>query len=57
MIVVTDGAVLGHEPEAMLDCVDQPICGIGASLWELPPGEAAYPYHYHLAEEPDDTVG
>jgi hypothetical protein len=21
------------------------------SLWELPPGEAAYPYHYHLAEE------
>jgi len=23
----------------------------GASLWELPPGEAAYPYHYHLAEE------
>jgi uncharacterized cupin superfamily protein len=24
---------------------------IGASLWELPPGEAAYPYHYHLAEE------
>jgi uncharacterized cupin superfamily protein len=24
---------------------------VGASLWELPPGEAAYPYHYHLAEE------
>jgi len=24
---------------------------IGASLWEIPPGEAAYPYHYHLAEE------
>ena len=24
---------------------------IGASLWELPPGEAAYPYHFHLAEE------
>lgn len=24
---------------------------IGASLWELPSGEAAYPYHYHLAEE------
>jgi uncharacterized cupin superfamily protein len=24
---------------------------LGASLWELPPGEAAYPYHYHLAEE------
>ena len=24
---------------------------IGASFWELPPGEAAYPYHYHLAEE------
>jgi uncharacterized cupin superfamily protein len=24
---------------------------IGVSLWELPPGEAAYPYHYHLAEE------
>ena len=21
------------------------------SLWELPPSEAAYPYHYHLAEE------
>jgi uncharacterized cupin superfamily protein len=24
---------------------------LGLSLWELPPGEAAYPYHYHLAEE------
>jgi uncharacterized cupin superfamily protein len=24
---------------------------LGMSLWELPPGEAAYPYHYHLAEE------
>ena len=24
---------------------------LGASLWELPPGEAAYPYHWHLAEE------
>jgi uncharacterized cupin superfamily protein len=24
---------------------------LGISLWELPPGEAAYPYHYHLAEE------
>lgn len=24
---------------------------LGVSLWELPPGEAAYPYHWHLAEE------
>lgn len=24
---------------------------LGLSLWELPAGEAAYPYHYHLAEE------
>jgi uncharacterized cupin superfamily protein len=24
---------------------------LGLSLWELPPGEAAHPYHYHLAEE------
>jgi uncharacterized cupin superfamily protein len=24
---------------------------LGLSLWQLPPGEAAYPYHYHLAEE------
>jgi uncharacterized cupin superfamily protein len=24
---------------------------LGASLWELPPGEAAYPYHFHLSEE------
>jgi uncharacterized cupin superfamily protein len=24
---------------------------VGASLWEVPPGQAAYPYHYHLAEE------
>jgi uncharacterized cupin superfamily protein len=24
---------------------------LGLSLWELPPGEAAYPYHYHYAEE------
>jgi uncharacterized cupin superfamily protein len=23
----------------------------GLSLWELPPGQAAYPYHWHLAEE------
>jgi uncharacterized cupin superfamily protein len=24
---------------------------LGVSLWELPPGEAAYPYHFHLGEE------
>jgi uncharacterized cupin superfamily protein len=24
---------------------------LGVSLWEVPPGEAAYPYHWHLAEE------
>jgi uncharacterized cupin superfamily protein len=24
---------------------------LGASLWELPPGQAAYPYHFHLGEE------
>ncbi len=24
---------------------------LGLSLWELPPGEAAYPYHHHLTEE------
>lgn len=24
---------------------------LGMSLWELPAGEAAYPYHHHLAEE------
>jgi uncharacterized cupin superfamily protein len=24
---------------------------LGLSLWEVPPGEAAYPYHYHLGEE------
>jgi uncharacterized cupin superfamily protein len=24
---------------------------VGASLWELPPGEAAYPYHFHYADE------
>jgi uncharacterized cupin superfamily protein len=24
---------------------------LGASLWEIPPGQAAYPYHYHLGEE------
>jgi uncharacterized cupin superfamily protein len=23
----------------------------GLSLWELPAGESAYPYHWHLAEE------
>jgi uncharacterized cupin superfamily protein len=25
--------------------------GLGLSLWELPPGQAAYPYHFHLADE------
>ena len=25
--------------------------GIGCSLWEIPPGEAAYPYHFHYADE------
>ena len=25
--------------------------GIGCSLFELPPGEAAYPYHFHYADE------
>lgn len=24
---------------------------IGASLWQLPPGEAAYPYHFHHSDE------
>ncbi|MFL5887000.1 MAG: cupin domain-containing protein [Thermoleophilaceae bacterium] len=24
---------------------------LGLSLWEVPPGEAAFPYHYHLVEE------
>ena len=24
---------------------------LGLSLWDLPPGEAAYPYHAHLTEE------
>jgi uncharacterized cupin superfamily protein len=24
---------------------------LGLSLWELPAGEAAYPYHHHLVEE------
>jgi uncharacterized cupin superfamily protein len=24
---------------------------VGCSLWALPPGEAAYPYHYHYADE------
>jgi uncharacterized cupin superfamily protein len=25
--------------------------GLGCSLWEIPPGEAAYPYHFHYADE------
>jgi uncharacterized cupin superfamily protein len=24
---------------------------LGVSLWEIPPGQAAYPYHLHLTEE------
>lgn len=24
---------------------------LGLSLWEVPPGETAYPYHHHLGEE------
>ncbi|HET8822432.1 MAG TPA: cupin domain-containing protein [Thermoleophilaceae bacterium] len=24
---------------------------LGATVWELPPGEAAYPYHFHLGVE------
>lgn len=24
---------------------------LGVSIWEVPPRQAAYPYHYHLAEE------
>lgn len=24
---------------------------VGLSLWELPPGEAAYPYHFHYSDE------
>jgi uncharacterized cupin superfamily protein len=24
---------------------------LGATVFELPPGQAAYPYHYHLGEE------
>jgi uncharacterized cupin superfamily protein len=29
---------------------------LGLSLWELPPGQAAYPFHFHLAEEEIVTV-
>lgn len=35
-------ARIGHELGSEL---------IGASLWELPPGEAAYPYHFHYSDE------
>ncbi|HET7507427.1 MAG TPA: cupin domain-containing protein [Solirubrobacterales bacterium] len=24
---------------------------IGCSVWEIPPGQAAYPYHYHYSDE------
>jgi len=24
---------------------------LGASVWEVPPGQAAYPYHWHMTEE------
>lgn len=24
---------------------------VGVSLWEVPPGETAYPYHWHLSQE------
>ena len=24
---------------------------LGATIWELPPGEAAYPYHFHVGVE------
>jgi uncharacterized cupin superfamily protein len=24
---------------------------LGLSLWEVPPGQAAYPYHWHVGEE------
>jgi len=24
---------------------------LGGSIWELPPGQTAYPYHFHLADE------
>jgi uncharacterized cupin superfamily protein len=27
------------------------VTRVGASLWELPPGKAAYPYHFHLTED------
>ena len=27
------------------------VARVGASLWELPPGKAAYPYHFHLTED------
>ena len=35
-------ARIGYELESEL---------VGCSLWEVPPGEAAYPYHYHYAHE------
>jgi uncharacterized cupin superfamily protein len=24
---------------------------VGASMWKLPPGESAYPYHFHYSDE------
>ena len=35
-------ARLGHQLGSRL---------LGASLWEIDPGEAPYPFHFHLAEE------
>lgn len=35
-------ARIGHELGSEL---------VGASLWKLPPGEAAYPYHFHYSDE------
>ena len=39
-----------HARRAMLG-LQTGVRRVGASLWELPAGQAAYPYHFHLTED------
>jgi len=44
-------AIVAIDSDGRVVLVRQWRHAVGRALWELPPGEAAYPYHFHLGEE------
>jgi uncharacterized cupin superfamily protein len=43
--------MLTWPPWTICESLDRAAELVGCSLWEAPPGEAAFPYHYHFGDE------